>query len=431
MPDVRIPQMSHHKASGQAVVRLGGHDLYLGVWGTDAAKAEYDRVVAEWLARGRPAGGAGVNDVTVTETLAAFWKHAQTYYRHADGTPTQEVRNFKYALKPLRRLYGHTPACQFGPLALKAVRQTMIDAGLCRTYINRAVNRVRHVFKWAAENELVPGGVYHPLQAVAGLKAGRSDATESKPVRPVPAERVEATLPHASSQVAAMVRLQLLTGMRPGEVIVMRGSDLDRSGPVWFYRPEQHKGRHLGHERVVFVGPRAQEILKPFLKPDPAADLFSPAEAEARRREALGRARRTPLFCGNRPGTNVKAKPRKKPGDHYSVISYAKAVYAACDAAFPLPEHLRPKRPDDGGRGESRKAWLARLSAVEKAEVQAHRAAHRWHPHQLRHSAATDLRKRFGLEPAQVILGHKTLTVTQVYAERNVEAAIRVVGEVG
>jgi site-specific recombinase XerC len=54
-----------------------------------------------------------------------------------------------------------------------------------------------------------------------------------------------------------------------------------------------------------------------------------------------------------------------------------------------------------------------------------------WSPHQLRHNAATSLRKQFGLEAAQVILGHRTLTVTQVYAEKNVQAAMRVMSEVG
>ena len=44
---------------------------------------------------------------------------------------------------------------------------------------------------------------------------------------------------------------------------------------------------------------------------------------------------------------------------------------------------------------------------------------------------ATRLRKRFGLDGAQVILGHKTLSVTQVYAEKNVEAAQRIMAAVG
>ena len=253
----RVPQVSHHKASGQAVVRLGGHDFYLGPWDTPEAKAEYDRIVAEWLVGGRrPQGSDGVDEVTVVEIIAGFWEHAKTYYRQPDGTPSSELKNLRDALRPLRRLYGHTPAAQFGPLALKAVRQAMITQGLCRTSINRRVGRLKHVFKWAAENELVPPAVYHGLQAVAGLKAGRSDARESAPVRPVPEDHVRAVLPHVSRQVGAMIRLQLLTGMRPGEVVAVRGIDLDTTGRVWTYRPQRHKTLHMGHERTVYLGPR-------------------------------------------------------------------------------------------------------------------------------------------------------------------------------
>jgi len=57
MPDSRIPKMTHHKASGQAVVRLAGRDLYLGAWQSNAARADYDRLIAEWLASGRRAPG--------------------------------------------------------------------------------------------------------------------------------------------------------------------------------------------------------------------------------------------------------------------------------------------------------------------------------------------------------------------------------------
>lgn len=242
-----VPQMSHHKASGQAVVRLGGHDFYLGSWGTPEAKAEYDRVLAEWLVGSRRSKGIGVNDVTVAEVISGFWEHAKIYYRQADGTPTNELKNLRDALRPLRRLYGHTAANQFGPLALKAVRQTMIAQGLCRTSINRRIGRLKHVFKWAAENELVSSTVHHGLQAVAGLKAGRSDARESTPVRAVPEAHVHTVLPHVSRQVGAMIRLQLITGMRPGEVVAMRGIDLDTTGCIWTYRPERHKTLHLGH----------------------------------------------------------------------------------------------------------------------------------------------------------------------------------------
>ena len=53
------------------------------------------------------------------------------------------------------------------------------------------------------------------------------------------------------------------------------------------------------------------------------------------------------------------------------------------------------------------------------------------HPHQLRHNAATRLRKEFGLDVAQVVLGHKRLEVTQVYAERDLDRARDVMSLVG
>jgi site-specific recombinase XerC len=57
--------------------------------------------------------------------------------------------------------------------------------------------------------------------------------------------------------------------------------------------------------------------------------------------------------------------------------------------------------------------------------------AHRWHPNQLRHAYATQVRKDFGLEAAQVALGHSRADVTQVYAERDVGLAAAVAAKIG
>ncbi|MGA2501423.1 MAG: recombinase XerD, partial [Tepidisphaeraceae bacterium] len=171
--------------------------------------------------------------LTITELVAAFWTHAENYYRNQDSETTSELSCYREALMPLRRLYGHTQAAEFGPLALKAVRQAMIDANLCRTNINHRIGRIKRVFKWGTENELVPPEVFHGLQAVSGLKAGRSDARESVPVKPVRDERVAEVLPLVSRQVAAMIRLQQLAGIRSGEVVILRGVDIDMSGTLW------------------------------------------------------------------------------------------------------------------------------------------------------------------------------------------------------
>jgi hypothetical protein len=91
LPDYRL-----HKPSGRAVVTLGGRDHYLGTHGSRESHALYDRLVSEWLAGGRSNGAATVSGdapgITVVEVIAAFWRHAQTYYRRPDGSPTSELK---------------------------------------------------------------------------------------------------------------------------------------------------------------------------------------------------------------------------------------------------------------------------------------------------------------------------------------------------
>jgi len=214
-----IPRYRHHKPSGQAVVPLSGTDLYLGPWQSSQSKVEYERRLGEWLTSGRTlptlAGGRTVNDL-----ILAYWRHAEQHYRK-DGRPTSELPCLRSALGPLRRLYGRQPAAEFGPLALKAVRQRLVDAGLCRKTVNDYVGRIKRCFKWATENELVPSSVFHGLQAAAGLRRGRSDARESERVKPVPEAFINAIRPKVCSQVDALIEFQLLKHRRclvPGPV---------------------------------------------------------------------------------------------------------------------------------------------------------------------------------------------------------------------
>jgi integrase len=432
----RVPSYRKHRASGQALVTLNGQDHYLGPFGTKVSRAEYDRLIAEWLTRGKQPAQAAA-ELTVMELIDAFLNHAEVYYRGADGKPASEYGNLCDALRPMKRLYGVTAALDFGPLALRGVRDEMVKLRWCRSHVNRQVNRVRHVFKWAAGRELLPASVHQALHAVEGLRAGRSGARESEPVRPVPEEHVYAIKDHVSRQVWALIELQLLTGMRPGEACSMRGCDLDTGGKLWVYKPARHKTQHHGHERLIYLGPQARKVVEHFLKPDPQACLFSPTDAEAERRAAMAAARRTPRYCGNGAGTHRRSRPRKAPGQRYSVEAYCKAVHAACSVAFPPPPELARQRVPANGRKrnatrwETVAEWRARLGDDRLAALRRWREEHRWHPHQLRHTAATRLRREHGLEAAQVILGHKTLTVTQVYAEKNVAAAQRVMTEVG
>lgn len=254
----RNPSYRKHRPSGQAVVTVDGHGFYLGPWRSRSSRDEYDRIIGEWLANGRRlprSTSAVVNDLDVNELVARFWPHAQAHYRHPDGTPTSEAANFRDALRPLVRLYGKTLVADFGPLSLRAMRDEMIRLGWCRASINRNVGRVRHVFRWAAGRELCAASIYQSLAAVEPLQAGRTEARESEPVRPVADETIAGTLPFLSPTIATMVKLQRLTGCRPGEVCAMRTGDLDRTEEVWTYAPAHHKTAHRGKSRIIHIGP--------------------------------------------------------------------------------------------------------------------------------------------------------------------------------
>ena len=80
---------------------------------------------------------------------------------------------------------------------------------------------------------------------------------------------VEVVKPFLSRQLRALIDLQLATGMRSGEAVIIRGCDVDMSGVTWTYIPAFHKGEHQENQRRIFIGPRGQEILREWLRSDP------------------------------------------------------------------------------------------------------------------------------------------------------------------
>ena len=398
---LRTPSYRHHKPSGQAVVTLDGRDIYLGRYGTPQSRAEFDRLLAEWLSNGRrlpaPASAHGT-DLSVNELSLAYLAFADGYYTKR-GKPTSEPGSIRQTIKPLRQLYGHTLAREFGPLQLKAVRQAMIDAGLCRNEVNKRTGRIVRLFKWAVGEGIVPPSLHHGLIAVSGLRRGRADVRESEPVKPVPDAFVDAIRPHVPPQLWAMVELMRLSGMRPQEVCLMRTIDIDRSGRVWIFTPETHKTEHHGRERRIYLGPTAQEILRPWLRMELTAYLFSPREAMQHRLAERRRNRKSKVQPSQK--NRSKAKPKRKPGERYDTRSLYHAV------AYGI-----------------RKAQDAAKKAGERPIAD-------WHPNQLRHNAATRLRREFGLDVARAVLGHSSPVVTEVYAELDGAKAAEAMERVG
>ncbi len=371
-------------------------DYNLGAYGSDESRERHARLVADWEARGRRLAGerTPTNSLTVTQLCAE-------YRRAVKGErSSKEVSAVGQVIRVLRSLYGTTAAAEFGPNALREVRQAMIDGdpdaaprprpAWARKTVAGQVHRIGAMFKWASAHELLSITVYQALKSLEPMRPGT--VKDGEPVGPAAAAYIDVVRERVSRQARAMIDLQLTTGMRPGELVAMRACDVDMSGHVWLYQPTQHKTAHHGKSRTIYLGPRAQRTIRPFLKRSTVAPLFSPAEADAERRELLSKKRKTPTSCGNRPGTNRSENPQRKPGDCYTTDSYRRAIVRACKAAG-VPT---------------------------------------WHPHQLRHNYATDVRRQYGLEAAQILLGHSSALITDaVYAERDMDRAQEIVAKIG
>jgi integrase len=331
--------------------------------------------------------GATTAISNIASLAAAFIAYVNKYYADEHGNPTKEVKDIRYSLTPLTNLFAALPVNEFGPLKLIEVRDTMIGLNLSRNLINQRVGRIKRMFKWAVSRQLVSPIIYQGLITVEGLKRGRCAARETEKRRPVEERHVYAILPYTTPVVAAMVELQLLTGMRPGELVIMRPGDIDRTETVWHYSPYRYKTQHIDDPnmtRIISIGPNAQTILTPYLLRGQEQYCFIPKESEEKRRAQQCEMRKTPLSSGNRPGTNKKANPARTPGDCYDVKAYAKAV----------------------GR------------AIKKAQDDGLEIPH-WTLYQLRHTAATKVRREMGYETAGATLGHTNMSATAIYAERN------------
>lgn len=371
----RTPSYRHHKPSGQAFVEIDGRRYYLGKFELPATKQAYHRLVQEWIAGGYRLPIAA-EKLTILELADAYLDHAAVYYGKPTGGQTSSYSAIEMALRGVLKLYGNVPAVQFGPNALRAVRQTWIDRGNAITTINGYANAVRAMFKWGVAHEMIPPETHAALCSLSGLRRGRGVGKDPKQRIPAPAAAVESVIPHLPRQLQAVVRLLLYTGARPSEVLNLKRGDIDITGDVWVAIIREHKTSYKGKERRLFFGPRAQSAVRPFLLRSDSSHLFSPKEAI--------QAIHANASVHRRP--NQKPNPRKTErtlGDCYTYTSLNKAIRRVCDEYG--------------------------------IEV--------WTPYQLRHLAATTIEATADLQTASAILGHSGLEITQVYVHRDNKTA--------
>jgi integrase len=369
----RLPRYCHHKATGRAVVYLGGKARYLGAYNSPESRALYKSVVADWLdpesksaddepasAAARPATPTSLT-LTLTQVICRYRKHAQAYY-----SESREADNLRDAIRPLRVLFGKMKPDDIRTSHLRQVRDAMVKSGLSRKLINARINRIRRMFRWAVTEDLCEPATLERLRALEALRRGRG-GKERPAVRPVSWETVQATVEHMTDMGRSMVLVGWYSGARPGEITSLSTGIIDTSQDVWVAKFERHKCAYRGQTREVLFGPQAQAILTPWLLPSrPDEPIFSPKRIDRRKN---------------------KRKGRRKPGQTYGRSGLNCAIARACDRAGVTP----------------------------------------WAANRLRHAAATRLRDKYGIEAAQVALGHARPDTTMIYTAEARERAIEAI----
>jgi len=345
------------------------------------AQTRFSRFHSQWLDDANVRAGRSSEALTVRDCWTRYENHARTYYRHLDGSETGEADNLCLAMREVLSLFGGARVSDFDLLSLERCRDAMVASDLSINTINARCHRIRRVFRWCAKMKYVSPQQVAELNLLDPLKAGRTKARATDPVTPVPEAYVRMVQKQVPPTVEAMIEIQLASGMRSGELVIMRPIDVDTSKRTWIYRPSRHKGSHVGRNRVIPLGPKARRALKPFLKRDVTAFCFSPKDAMQQRWSSCETHR-------SKPSDRTEDRWLS---DRYTSKTYARVIARACET-YDI-EH--------------------------------------WSPNRLRHSCLTNIRDEFGLESSQSVGGHSRIETTQIYAATNLERAINAMERAG
>ena len=425
------------------------------------AKIRFDQLKGEWLANGRRLPGESDLPAAPELAIQELYDRYTDYRRARDGASWQRTGRYRvrYSFEMALELYGALMAKDFSPRKLEEVRTRIIeDDKVCRAVINMRIREIKRAFRWAAANELVPGDVWKALDAVEGLRRGEFGVRDNPPREAVSEADVMATVPYLSRQVRSLVLLIWHTGARPSEIFGMSPACIDRNDKTWVMPLEEHKTAKKGKRREIVFGPKARDVLRPWLDrcppPDPNKPLFSPADALAEYHEQVreqGRCdprRLTQVELAFRVGVvpvtiqqweKSKGMPRNEDGtyDFEAVTDWMAENKAPRDPMKPKARRWSKKQKGrtlgDTYTSQSLHAAIKRAIAAANRDraLEGLPEIEAWSPYRLRHAAAERIRREFGLEAVRSVLGHASAEMSEVYAAVDVEQSKRVMESCG
>lgn len=343
--------------------KSGGRREYFGIYGTPEATRKHK----EWVIRLLNSDGLLLQEKKQTEYYVS-----ELVSLYVDFIkPKLSNNKFQVLWKNLFRLMnlcGSEQAINIGPRTLIQYQQYMskeeykigrIQRRYKRVTINKAVQDIKEFVKWCCKFEYLPAEHHLKLEAVGNLEIGEYSVEESTPVPPVPFDIILQTLPYLNIPIRVMVQVQYYCGMRPGEVCKLNWNEIDKTvdPEIWLYIPVDHKTKHRNWKLMKAIPPIAQELLLSDERFTRGEYVFDP-RIDGRRNKKNG-------------------KP------HYSVEGYSGAIIRGVKKANKEGKQIEP-----------------------------------WTPNQIRHTIATDIRERFGMEHSNDYLGHATVNSTEIYALR-------------
>lgn len=388
------PPYLEDRSTGQAYATVGGRKTYFGAFGSKESRYRYERFLKAWeRSHGQPVT-AVASLGTIAEAVPLYLAEIREHL--SPGEHTDIRRN----LMSLADRFGSLEPDDFRPQQFKDLRASWMSLGWHRTTIVKASGRIKRFFRWLVSEERCQPETLGTLLAVLPLPKGK--VAENPPVEPVPLRDYLRTIRRCGRTVRAMARLQFYAGPRPGEVCRMRGSEIHKEGSirlgrrnlkiprgVWLFVPSRAKKDKSGRATVYLLGPRAQAVLRPFLRDDPDAYLFDPRESRREWEAEKRAARKTPVQPSQ--ADRSKAKPLVQPGRAYTVASYDRAITRA-----------------------------ARRAGVPH-----------WTPHQVRHAFASRIERETDLMTASTMLSHEAPGTTLIYLERKIASAAGVALKMG
>ncbi len=343
----KTPKYRKHSARNRGFVEIGGKRIYLpGAYDSPESKAAYASLCSPDL---EPV-------TTIDSLIVSYLDYCLVAYSRG------EYNNVRACARLLLKHSGGCSVNDFGPKRLRSFRTFLVGEDMAKSYVSKCVSITKRMFRWGASEEIIPVQLYDALTSLPPMRRG--EARETKGKSAIPWKYVRHVCRNSPPLIGDMLRIQWVTGCRPGEVCSMQWRDIDTTQSPWVWRPSSHKNSWRSKALEMYLGPIVQRILLRQRTRD--GYVFSP-----------------------------KLEYGRRFNSHYTNVSYRQAVVRV----------------------------IQKLQS--EARAQKKEPMPMWTPHYLRHSRLTRLRSRYGVESARASVGMAMDTV-EIYAERDKKKAKKI-----